>query len=910
MSPSRPSRSRHYFTAPLGAAIVFLWAGCQKSEVATASATATSAPTAPAAPVAQPAVVAAPAGPDASAVVAQFHKVVAPILDQRCSDCHGGGENKGGLSFDKLSEDRIARDPQFWLKVLRNTRAHLMPPLEANNALLADERANLEKWIITAAFGLDPAKPDPGRVTLHRLNRHEYQNTIRDLLGVDFDTHAVFPDDDSGYGFDNVADALNMSPLLMEKYLNAAQTVVDKAVPKIGRVPAVVRAGPGDFRYDDGTPATIETIRGSGLGDAGIRAAVMPYTEEATVTYAFTVKEAGDYRIAVEQNLRGDFVYVPQRATVTIFLDGKQVSQNEYSWAANRDSEDVHTMRWEPGVHTVAVTLKPQAPNQARPGGAGADNKYNLKGVRLEGPLDPARWVNTPNYTRFFTRPIVPSDPAERRAYAKELLGAFANKAFRRPVSDESITPLVAIAEQHYNQPDTTFEAGIGRAMVAVLASPRFLYRVEQPDQAAAAGPYANVDEHSLATRLSYFLWSTMPDDELRKLAAAGQLRANLANQVKRMLADPRSHALMENFTGQWLQTRLVTTVPLIPAEILAREAAPAAATAAAVPGAGDGAAIAAAGVGGGRAGRGAGAAGRGAGARGARGGGRGARGGGGAVLTEVLRESLKVEAEKYFEHIVRENRSVDELLSSDYTFLNDTLASAYGIPEVEGSEFRKVTLPADNPRGGVLTMGSVLMITSNPTRTSPVKRGKWVLDNILHTPTSPPPPNVPALEEVKIEDPTKVPSMRESMVKHREDAICASCHNRMDPLGLALENFNALGQWRTQELNQPIDPAGELATGEKFADIRELKKILVSTRKLDFYRALTEKLLIYATGRGLQYYDVPTVDKIVAELERSNGAFSTLLMGVIESAPFQQQRNFSSPPPAPAKPAPQLTQN
>jgi hypothetical protein len=904
MSPTRSYRPRLNLTAPLGAACLLLLAGCQKSEVAKPAA---SAPAAPAATSAQPAVVTAPAKPDASLVVADFHKVVAPILDGRCSDCHGGGESKGGLTFDKLDEARIARDPQFWLKVLRNTRAHLMPPLEANNPLTTEERSNLEKWIITAAFGLDPSKPDPGRVTLHRLNRHEYQNTIRDLLGVDFDTHAVFPDDDSGYGFDNVADALNMSPLLMEKYLNAAQTVVDKAVPKIARVPAVVRAGPGDFRYDDGTPATIEIIRGSGQGAAGIRAAVMPYTEEATVSHSFTVKEAGEYRIAVEQNLRGDFVYVPQRASVTIFLDGKQVSHNEYSWAANRDSEDVHTVRWEPGVHTVAVTVKPLAPFQARPGGAGADNKYNLKGVRLEGPLDPARWVNTPNYTRFFTRPIAPTDPAERRSYAKELLSAFASKAFRRPVTDESITPLIEIAEQHYTQANITFEAGIGRAMVAVLASPRFLYRVEQPDRAAPAGPYANVDEHSLATRLSYFLWSTMPDEELRKLADAGQLRANLASQVKRMLADPRSHALMENFTGQWLQTRLVTTVPLIPAEILAREAAPAPAVAAAIPNANE-AANPAAGVG--RAGRG--AAGRGAGAaagRGARGAGRGGRGGGGAVLTDALRESLKLEAEKYFEHIVREDRSVDELLSSDYTFLNETLAAAYGIPDVQGPELRKVTLAADNPRGGILTMGSVLMITSNPTRTSPVKRGKWVLDNILHTPTSPPPPNVPALEEAKPADPTKIPTMRESMAQHREDAMCASCHNRMDPLGLALENFNALGQWRTQELNQPIDPSGELATGEKFADIRDLKKILVSTRKLDYYRALTEKLLIYATGRGLQYYDVPTVDKIVADLERNKGAFSTLLMGVIESAPFQQQRTFSSPPPTPAKPT-QLTQN
>ncbi len=845
-----------------------------------------------------------------AAVVAQFHQVVEPILKERCYDCHGGGESKGGLAFDKLTQDRIAQDPQFWLKVLRNTRSHLMPPLEANNALAADERVKLENWIITAAFGLDPTKPDPGRVTLHRLNRTEYQNTIRDLMGVSFDTHAAFPDDDSGYGFDNVADVLNMSPLLMEKYLGAAQTIVDKAVPKVGRVPAVLVAGPGEFQYDDGTPATIETIRGSGIGADAVRAVVLPYSEEATVSHSFNVKEAGDYRLVVEQNLRGDFIYVPQRAQVTVFLDGKQVSQNEYSWTANRDSEDIHTVRWEPGVHTVAVTLKPIEPIQARPGGA-ADNKYNLKRARMEGPLDPTKWVPTPNYARFFTRDAIPTNPAERRTYAKEILGAFAAKAFRRPVADESVAPLVELAEQHYSQTGISFEAGIARAMVAVLASPRFLYRVERPDPAAGSGAYANVDEHSLASRLSYFLWSTMPDDELRKLATAGQLRANLAAQVKRMLADPRSAAFMQNFPGQWLQTRLVTTVPLNPTEILARESSPtpAPAIAAVNDGAND---IVNAVVGQGRAGRGGarGVAGRGAPGRGAGRGGQ--RGGGGAagLTTEAMRESLKQETEKYFEYVVREDRSVDEFLASDYTFLNASLANAYGIPGVESTELTKVTLAADNPRGGILTMGSVLMITSNPTRTSPVKRGKWVLENLLDAPTAPPPPNIPALEDLKPKDPSHVPTMRESMAAHREDALCASCHNRMDPLGLALENFNALGQWRTQELNQPIDASGQLATGESFADIRELKRILVTTRKQDFYRCLTEKLLIYAVGRGMEYYDVPTVDKIVAEMERKNGAFSALLMGVIQSAPFQQQRNFASPATEPAKSPSRLTQN
>jgi hypothetical protein len=405
--------------------------------------------------------------------------------------------------------------------------------------------------------------------------------------------------------------------------------------------------------------------------------------------------------------------------------------------------------------------------------------------------------------------------------------------------------------------------------MVAVLSSPRFLFRVDRPVPAPASAAYANVDDYSLASRLSYFLWSTMPDDELFKLADAGTLRANLGAQVKRMLADPRSAAFVENFTGQWLQTGLVTTVPLNPREIMAREGVS---------------------TGGG-----------------GRGGGRG--GGGGGNVSDALRIASKQEAEKYFEYVLREDRSVDEFLASDYTFLNETLASAYKISDVKGPELRKVTLPPGDPRGGILTMGSVLMVTSNPTRTSPVKRGKWILENILAAPTPPPPPDIPVLEETKSKDADRVPTLRESMAVHREDAMCASCHNRMDPLGLALENFNALGQWRVEEYQQKIDPSGQLATGETFSDIAELKRILVANHKIEFYRCLTEKLLTYALGRGVEYYDVPAVDKIVGSLDRNNGAFSALLTGVIESAPFQQQRIRTDPIVDAPSSAPRLTQ-
>ncbi len=777
--------------------------------------------------------------------MAEFEKVIAPILKKNCYDCHGDGTKKAGLAFDELTtKEHILHNPQLWLNVLRNTRSHVMPP-PGESELTPAEQLALEKWIKTGAFGLNPAQPDPGRVTVHRLNRVEYKNTIRDLLGVNFETRAAFPDDDSGYGFDNIADVLNMSPLLMEKYLAAAQTVVAKAVPTVTRVPAQQIADVGDFQNADGTPTVGKIIRGSGLGADGIPAIALTFAKDAAISHAFTVKQAGDYQLVIEQNIRGDFNFVPQRAQLTVTVDGQQVSQKDYGWQGNSHTEEVHRVRWEPGSHSIAFTIKPLTTEPLPRGGQ--DVIYNLKKVRLEGPLDPAQWVFPANYTRFFSRSVVPRDAAGRRAYAKEVLGAFATKAFRRPATADSVEPLVEIAEKIYTLPDKTFEAGIAHAMVAVLSSPRFLFRVEKPVAAPPHATVANVDEFSLASRLSYFLWSTMPDDELVKLAAAGKLRANLGVQVKRMLADARSAAFVEQFTGQWLQSRLVTTVPLNQREIMAREGVS---------------------VGGGR--------------------------GGGGNVSDALRNAFKEETEKYFEYVLRENRSVDEFLTSDYTFLNETAANAYKIEGVKGPELRKVTLPPGDSRGGILTMGSILMVTSNPTRTSPVKRGKWILDNILDAPTPPPPPDIPALEEAKPTDAARVPTLRETLAVHREDALCASCHNRMDPLGLALENFNALGQWRTEEFGQKIDSAGKLATGENFADIRELKRILAANHKLEFYRCLTEKLLTYALGRGTEYYDVPTVDKIVEDLDRNHGAFSALLTGIIESAPFQQQRTFT----------------
>jgi len=501
--------------------------------------------------------------------------------------------------------------------------------------------------------------------------------------------------------------------------------------------------------------------------------------------------------------------------------------------------------------------------------------------VRVLGPLEDKFLVAPKNYERFFWKDP-PIAVAERREYAREVLKRFAEKAYRRPVDDRTIARLVTIAENTYTEPGKRFEDGIAQAMIPLLASPKFVLRIEDA-QASLADKFPLVDEHSLASRLSYFIWSTMPDDELFRLAGRGELRKNLGPQLKRMLADDRSEALIQNFVGQWLQVRDVEGIDINARLVIARDRGEDRdmqrrfKRVQELREIGDGKRtpeqeaelqefVAQ----------------------------RRQRGNRQNQITELdrdMRRFLRDETLLYFGHVMREDRSVLELIDSNYTFLNERLAKHYGITNIIGPEMRRVDLPPDSPRGGVLTHGSVLIVTSNPTRTSPVKRGLFILDNILGTPTPPPPPDVPPLEESEKEVAGANPTLRETLAIHREKPLCSSCHNRMDPLGLALENFNALGMWRDKERGKPIDAAGKLVTGETFTDVREVKRALATGHKRDFYRCLTEKLLTYALGRGLEYYDVESVDRIVEKLEKDNGRFSALLTGIVESAPFQRTR-------------------
>ncbi|MGK0188026.1 MAG: hypothetical protein ACI9R3_003818 [Verrucomicrobiales bacterium] len=797
--------------------------------------------------------------------VDSFRTGIEPILQEYCYDCHGDGASKGEIAFDALTTNEALLDHDLWLKVLKNVRTGLMPPNKKPQPS-REERQQLEKWIKHTAFGLDPQDPDPGRVTIRRLNRIEYRNTIRDLMDVDFKAEVEFPPDDTGYGFDTIGDVLTVSPLLLEKYLDAAKTIVSEAVPTVAKV-VQEKSVPGYHFHsaDEEKPDNGERRRNYRRLD---------FYEPATVSTNVGVDRAGSYRLELELEVNGEFDFDPGKCRVVFKLEDRELLKEEFGYYDNKTFKFSFDEQWEPGERGMTLSLEPLTP---------IDQKKNslemrIHQVKVIGPLEKDGWVPPENYARYFTRPV-PYDATERRAYAGQVLGTFATKAFRRPVDGGTIERLSALAESVYTQPGKTFEVGVGHAMVAVLASPRFLFRLEEPADILPDATSANVDEYALASRLSYFLWSTMPDAELLGLAERGELRKNLANQVKRMLTDSRSEQMIRNFTGQWLQVRDVEGISINSRAILARDSGrereireERAAFRAFLAQRDKNIA---------------------AGKKPAdfpkrrRGRDRGRR----IELDGSLRYAMQRETEMFFASIVHEDRAVTELIDSDYTFLNEKLAELYGIEGVKGSDMQRISLPADSPRGGVLTQGSTLVVTSNPDRTSPVKRGLFILDNFLGTPAPPPPPNIPSLEASEEDFGDHDPTLREALQLHREKPLCASCHQRMDPIGLAFENFNAMSMWREKERNQTIDAAGTLITGETFNSVSELKRILANDHRVDFYHCLTEKLMTYALGRGPEYYDVESIDQIVARLEREDGRFSALLMGIIESTPFQKMR-------------------
>ena len=805
----------------------------------------------------------------------QFRERIQPILNEYCISCHEDGSESGGLVLNEFTSNlaRI-RDGKLWWAVLRNVRAGLMPPLD-NPRPTDTELRVLEDWIKHGPFAFDPENSKTRRAPMHRLNQVEYRNTIYELMGVDYDTKGEFPPDDSGYGFDNIAEVLTLSPLLMEKYFVAAKSIVTQAVPTASEVVVETKIAGQRFHSPNGVDLKKESHGAISLS----------YYQPALATSTFHAEHPGRYQLVLDLTPREmeAFGRDSNQCRVRFKVDGQELFQRDFS---RHENVPFHHQFYQleldlsAGEHELAFTLEPLTPDEKQL----RNLEIRINSVVVRGPLERQFWARPANYSRFFPSDV-PEEDSERRLYSRDLLHAFAKKAFRRPVDDMTVNRLVELAERESSLEGVTFEVGIAQAMAAVLVSPRFLLREEEAEK-GSSDQVPLVDEYALASRLSYFLWSSMPDDELFRLAEEHALRKNLPAQMKRMLADPRSREFIRNFVGQWLRARDIKTVPINAFAVIHRDQ----------PSDFD------------------------------------------AIRSRMrwqelgrrfsdthsedekqelnearasyfksfrrfhdqelngeLRMSMNRETEMLFDHIIHQDRSLRDLLISDYTFLDARLAKHYGIDGVEGPEMRRVSLPANSPRGGVLTQGTVLAVTSNPDRTSPVKRGLFILSNILGIPPQPPPPNTDPLEEAAKEFANRTPTLRETLEMHRKKPECKSCHDRMDPLGLALENFNALGQWREREQGETVDSTGRLITGEAFVNIQELKRILVDHHSRDFFRCLSEKMLTYALGRGLDFRDVETLDSLVDRIERENGRASALVYGIIESPQFQRYQYSSA---------------
>ncbi len=755
----------------------------------------------------------------AGAAPGDYKKEIRPLLEQYCFDCHGDGSSKGDLSMDKFKElSAHLKDRDHWMAIWRNVRSQIMPPSDKKQLPTTGKR-KLLAWIERDIFKLDPDNPDPGRVTIRRLNREEYKNAVFDLLGVEYDTTEAFPPDDTGYGFDNIGDVLSISPILMEKYLTAAEKVVNLALPEgaAAQVP----------RFD------IDGKEFKASGDPKKTGRWLRFAENQRVAAQLEIPWDGDYQVQLDYAIQGAMEATDHSADLELVAGGARVNRERLGWDQRRVIELTGKAHLKKGSQKFEVALTPNRP----PSRGEEELSLVVRRVIVRGPLDGSQTEYSKGYRMIFVDGPAPEKEEEREQYARRIMRSFVSRAFRKPLDRSTIDRLVRIVKEVDNHPAKSFEDGLKQAIATCLASPRFLFRIEIQPEPNNPGKVVRLDEYSLAARLSFFLWGSVPDDEILSLAFNRKLRENLRAQVDRMLADPRSQRLVKNFVGQWLQARDVETAAVDPKVILGMASNQEAAR----------------------------------------------------VFDPRLRGDMRTETEMLFDFILRKGRPAEELISARYTFLNERLAKFYGIGGVEGEEFRPVDLTEHPERGGILTQGTFLIVSSNPTRTSPVKRGLFVLDNILGTPAPPAPGNVPELKDAKTAG--KNPTMREMMEIHRVKPACKGCHARMDPIGLGLENFNALGQFRKREHGKRIDTGGKLITGETFTDVASLKRILANGRREDFYRRLAEKMLTFATGRGVEYYDSPTIHQLVSRMEKNDGNLRELIYGIIESAPFQRRR-------------------
>ena len=798
----------------------------------------------------------APAKPAASA----FDTTLRPFLSRHCDSCHNARVNAAGVDLTAYKTSAaLGKDPHVWEHVVQKVRSGEMPP-KGTPRPSSDSVKTVTAWIEgVLAQAEQAAGPNPGRVTARRLNRAEYNNTVRDLLGVDFHPADDFPQDDSGYGFDNIGDVLSLSPVLMEKYLNAAEKVARAAFYGPGKIAPVLtknhppeqvfkeRAKP-QLEYDLSGLSLPNAIHGvhrfPAEGDYDVRivlGGVRP-RGSAPVQVAFWVDGKQTQVLTVDPTTRASFSDVEQNFAGHGGSFRVRLPAGDH-WMATSilnlyDGLPPSYNGPNPSKTVVAPLAPPELPPNPSPSEIDAFNALKKKLAEMKPtPANQVR-VRVMEFAGPYNVAQGPSPESIRKIYtcghlhgghnfecARKIVGDFARRAFRRPVAPAEVDRYAKLVTLAQGQGDS-FEEGLCLSLQAVLVSPHFLFRIEQdPKITVTPGAYP-ISQYELASRLSYFLWSSMPDEELTRCAAQGTLRKPeiLAAQVRRMLKDPKSRALVENFGGQWLELRKLEAAKPDPVRY--------------------------------------------------------------PDWDEYLRLSMRHETEEFLAHLLREDGSLLDLLDADYSYLNERLARFYGIPGVKGPEFRKVSL-AGTPRGGILTQASVLTVSSYPTRTSPVLRGRWVLENVLNAPPPPPPPGVPTLDETKVGE---AASLRKQLEAHRVNPTCASCHSRMDPLGFGLENFDAIGGWRTADGKFPIDASASLPDGRSFRGPGELKKVLKGDRDA-FTQCVTEKLLTYGLGRGLERYDRPTVKAIAARVAKQEYRFPALVLEIVNSAPFQMRR-------------------
>jgi mono/diheme cytochrome c family protein len=735
------------------------------------------------------------------------------LVEENCVVCHNQKSKTAGVSLQGLNFDNVGDNAALWERVLRKVRTGQMPPPGAPR-LEASEAAAFVNWLEGALDRAARLNPNPGRPTVHRLNRTEYSNAIRDLLAVDIKPGAALPVDDSGYGFDNIGEVLTISPALLEKYISVARKVSRLAIgdPEIK---------PSEERFQ---PRRMG--RGERVSDD------LPFYSRGGLSFQYYFPLDGEYLIRVKTPANVDVGAPAQfyEARLPVKAGLRSVGVTFPREGAKIEPALPGIRRGgPPGMATMA--LAQTIPLDLWLDGARIKrfevlDTTPIEVVTVSGPFNATGRGETPSRAKIFV--CRPAQGKEESACAKQILATLARRAFRRPVTGADLSPLLAFYERGRRERD--FDYGVQSAIEAMLVSPDFLFRVERDPKTAAPGAVYRLSDFELASRLSFFLWSSIPDDELLNLAEQGKLKNPLVlrRQTRRMLDDPRSQAFVSNFGGQWLHLRNLETITPDP-DIFPN-------------------------------------------------------------FDEGLRQSFRRETELFFESILREDRSVFDLLDANYTFLNQRLAEHYGVRGVYGSQFRRVAL-SDPNRSGLLGQGSILTVTSYPNRTSVVQRGKWILENLLGAPPPPPPPDVPDLKPRGKDG--RLLSMREQMDAHRANPICASCHARMDPIGFALENYDAVGRWRTKDAGTVIDASGKLPDGTKFNGPAELKKILLTGHRDEFVTTVTEKLLTYALGRGLEAYDAPAVRAIMREAARDEYRLPALINAIINSKPFQMRKRL-----------------